>query len=468
MKPIQKKLEMEFRIDTHKTNAKQQHTQYQATQEEQGTHKQIERHKDYSVISSIVLYLHTFSFVFCLDCVVLLLANYDPSHPHPVRSFKYHCRALPPKTNYCVGVLHSGALHLTPLHAIMPLKPNLAYIDQAQIQNNEEAEKKRQAHRMERKENGLLSEEEMAEMEAEEEEKAAALAKQNELQTVLMKVKKKEHVNSSLMPGSSPSISNLLGGSLRKQSYSFLKQLEDHEKWVEMRLYEQETDKAKQQFNKLLATNQTNTHRNTQIQFNVPAHEYLQYVNPFDMMEASNNGPSMCAAGDENRPLQERLLHLLRISRIISFRDLCLKLSLRNTSLLDLCLIDVSLMCWVIQGNLVLKSSIVYDRAWKTGNTIKQTGQQVEHTATHSMSRRDDISAQDRAEYAREYLLTLFHRHRVLNRSSLMPVLKLDLEQFDEILNELARPIHAIINGQQTHGVMWEFRLTTDHTFINK
>lgn len=161
---------------------------------------------------------------------------------------KYTAKHVPPKTNYCVGVLRNGktktqsnkkqrltaalsylcypfapffwlgALHLTPLHAISRLKPSFEYIDLAVAELAEEAEVKRIEHAEERKREGLTNGDDEDETESDEEKK-------EEFKPLMMKVKRKE---------------NEKAAAFKKQTFSYLKSMEEKEEWINMVVHDKD------------------------------------------------------------------------------------------------------------------------------------------------------------------------------------------------------------------------------------
>ena len=169
--------------------------------------------------------------------------NYDHGHSYPIKKLTLQAKPVPPKTNYCAGVLSNGVLHLTPIHAICRFKPSLDYIDAADSAALAESEAKREAHRYERLREGRMTEEEELEMEEEEYQRVKEEENKKELQTVIMKVKKKEHggngAGGSTGPGGLGG-AGPAGGVLRKQTYAFLKQIEEREEWIPLKVHETE------------------------------------------------------------------------------------------------------------------------------------------------------------------------------------------------------------------------------------
>ena len=149
--------------------------------------------------------------------------NYDEHADEPITSFRLASTGVPPKTNYAVGVLRegllpqcascvcsvhglvwsAGQLHLTPLHAVVRMRPNFEYID------NRKA--------MERDRDAFLS--------MDDAEREAARDAAQEMKPVMVKFKKKETERSA---------------AYRKLSHMHHKQTIDAEPWVPMVPYKKE------------------------------------------------------------------------------------------------------------------------------------------------------------------------------------------------------------------------------------
>lgn len=164
--------------------------------------------------------------------------NYDSSHRYPLHKVTLVAKPVPPKTNYCVGVLSNGTLHLTPVHAVCRFKPSLAYIDQAAEAALVDSEAKKTAHKYERMREGRMTEDEEMEMEEEQYAKVKEEESKKELSAVIMKVKRKDYGGAAAAGGAGPVVGP--GGMLKKQSYAFLKQLEEREDWISLKVNEQE------------------------------------------------------------------------------------------------------------------------------------------------------------------------------------------------------------------------------------
>lgn len=169
--------------------------------------------------------------------------NHDKNHVYPISKLTLVAKSVAPKTNYCAGVLSNGVLHLTPIHASCRFKPSLSYIDAAELAAAAESEAKKEEHRNERMREGRMTEEEELEMEEEEYQKEKEEENKKELQTVIMKVKRKDYGNNN--SAANAALGGLMqsGGGFRKQTYAFLKQLEEREEWITLKIHEQEVTK---------------------------------------------------------------------------------------------------------------------------------------------------------------------------------------------------------------------------------
>lgn len=169
--------------------------------------------------------------------------NFDVDHEYAhVRNLTLQGKNVQPKTNYCAGVLSNGVLHLTPISAVVRFKPQLQYIDEAEAAAAANAEVAKEAHRAERMLSGRMTEEEELEVEEEMYQKAKEEEGKKALQTVVMKVDRKKGgaAGAAGAPGG-PGVGP--GGVMRKQTYAYIKQLEESEKWIPLKLHEQDVSK---------------------------------------------------------------------------------------------------------------------------------------------------------------------------------------------------------------------------------
>jgi len=68
-------------------------------------------------------------------------SNYDEDTDVPINKFVLSSHPVPPKTNYAVGVLRGGHLHLTPISAVCRMRPSFDHLDQAAAELKKEQEK---------------------------------------------------------------------------------------------------------------------------------------------------------------------------------------------------------------------------------------------------------------------------------------------------------------------------------------
>lgn len=164
-----------------------------------------------------------------------------------------HTRAQPqscaPKVRGCSGLTRCrcvcvpGVLHLTPISAVCRFKPQLGYIDDAAAAAAASSDVAREAHRAERLSQGRMTEDEEIEMEEEEDLRIKEEEKKKELQTVVMKVdRKKGAAAAAAGANGAAGAGGAAGGAMpmRKQTYAYIKQLEENEKWIPLKLHEQE------------------------------------------------------------------------------------------------------------------------------------------------------------------------------------------------------------------------------------
>ena len=78
---------------------------------------------------------------------------------------------------------------------------------------------------------------------------------------------------------------------------------------------------------------------------------------------------SLIATGDPYYlTFQQRLLYFLRNCRVITLRELCIKLLIRDAEAMECMLSEMATLCWIVQGCFVLKSAVVYDRNVRAGS----------------------------------------------------------------------------------------------------
>lgn len=161
---------------------------------------------------------------------------------------------------------------------------------------------------------------------------------------------------------------------------------------------------------------------------------------------------------------EDRLLYFMRNCRQIHLSELCRKLQVVDQDQLEVAIRELAAMCWVVQGCLVLKSSIVYDRNWRIGMAVPSATTAPSSSASSARPR----GTVDRVQLGREYLLTQFHQRRIIYRDEVNALLQLELEPLEELLNELATKNTEEDEQVQARGIpkggQWEFKISTDNT----
>jgi len=182
------------------------------------------------------------------------------------------------------------------------------------------------------------------------------------------------------------------------------------------------------------------------LQYNVNAKEYLNLVNPFLNSKESSS----------SKPLVSKVLSALKSARIMRFSQLWTGFS---TELLkDVQLVDVDgsrkedeirielaekvllealcAVCHIIQGCFVLRSEFVYERP-------------QQHVKTPLL----------RQQLCRDWLICQFFRFFSVERAHLQDVMRLPIEESDELLNELA------FRSKENGKAVWKFKLQPDLSF---
>lgn len=156
--------------------------------------------------------------------------NYDPegsvlnTSQGAIKKIRFSSKPVPPKTNYAVGVVREGQLHLTPLHAVSRMYPDLDYINQA-IQQDSEPQ-------------------------AEEKVEATPL---------LVKFQRKENERTA---------------AYQKVTHAYMKQIQDQEAFVELKMAPPKSVALLSTFEKLICPS------SVPVEFNVPARDYFNHINP--------------------------------------------------------------------------------------------------------------------------------------------------------------------------------------------
>jgi len=242
--------------------------------------------------------------------------NYDEDRDPPIRKFKLSSTVIPPKTNYAVGVMRDGQLHLSPLHAVCRMRPDFSYIDK------EEAE--------------LKAETEMVDEEEDD--------RKDESKQVTMKFKKKESDKAA---------------AYKKNSHAHLKQLQEAEPWMEMRFFGKDDPESTNQFEKLICQSAA------PLTFGVAPRDYLSYINP--SVEAMEHNSTILAQGGSawqqelritapRLPVAEQVVTLLNSARVITLGQAVQLTEAKNSQEVQSVLAALERMAWLVQGCWVIKS----------------------------------------------------------------------------------------------------------------
>jgi DNA-directed RNA polymerase-3 subunit RPC5 len=380
--------------------------------------------------------------------------HFDQAHDRASRTkaLTLDSSVVPPKTNYVVGVLQNGELHLSPLHAICRMRPSFGYIDDA------DAEKK-----------------------AEEDKNNAPQQHQMEIKPVLVKYRRQQTARSL---------------AYQRLTYDHMKAQNDAEEWRELDVYGKNSQEAREHFRKLASTS------TSAVPFPMGNEEYLhnlsaqndddrvkfkpaqEQMRSEDGVYAPNSGISSVATTQASLfaraaalngaaavpmslssaaesgavPVYHRVLQLLQSARLLRFDQMRVLLHLNNEEDVKQALDSLQKNAYLVQGNWVCRSSVIY----------------------RDLDRK-------RVALARDYLLTQVDERRIVSRNKLSQLFRLSLQDTTVIFTELSRTVscaklppassyQALFHPQMEdfddpsaqHDVafQWEFKLATDRTFM--
>lgn len=310
-------------------------------------------------------------------------------------------RCVPAKTNYAVGLLRNGQLHLTPLHAICRLKPNLEYIDES-----DEKEKEKDA--------------EMEDEDASAEPQSESHSETNTTNSAQGEGKpsytsKNNNSTSTSSPPSSASLSRVIN--------------DENEASITLRYHLPNSIVALTELEKLVGENAV------PLNFHVQAKDYLTHING-NLLPSSSLSASTVPAPlvkDLRYNMLEQCFLLLRSARIVSIAQCCERLQIELHQQYKLTELRSALdrLCHVIQDCFVLRSMYVFDRFWLQWQT-NGTGN------FPAVSNNRDRTVLTRAEVSRDYLLSKFYYKSTLSRAEATSVMKLNLEMTEDRLKELS------------------------------
>ena len=193
--------------------------------------------------------------------------NFDIRAPNVIKKLTLVSKPVPPKTNYAVGMIREGQLHLTPLNTVVRMVPSCDYID-----INEQNEKMAEAARE-------------AEMEDGESKKPEGNV---ELRPLHVKFKEKETERSQ---------------SYRKLTHAYYKQIMDQEKWIDFEWNSKDSEGSAAEKEKLVGQSAV------PINFNMSRSDYLSHLGP-----SSTSSIPMPSSSLENLPasLTTQVITLLK------------------------------------------------------------------------------------------------------------------------------------------------------------
>ena len=369
--------------------------------------------------------------------------NFDANAAHPLSHLTLAGRPVPAKTNYTIGRFDGRALHLTPLHATVRLKPDLTHLD---VQAAEElalmeATRREEEREREREAGEWSMEEERKDLEEEEEAAAASVNKAKEMRPLTVRFKKKESEKSA---------------SYRTASHAYIKQMEEKEQWVQLQSYEKDSEEAAHERASLTAlpspipTPKVDT---------LDVNAYLSYLNPHST-----------AAHLSSASYADRILTLLRSARALPFHLILQKLGISSTSsvpsivaLRDELAHYCDRFAYYIQHSFVVKSILVFDTHLSAmsmgehqmgGVAVKtERDREREREREREMKERERRSP-SRDEMCRDYLLCQFYSSPVVHRDRVCTVMRLDVEATEARLSEVSEKREGITRG----GWQWRWR----------
>lgn len=184
--------------------------------------------------------------------------------------------AVPPITNYAVGVYRDGQLHITPVRGVLQMRPSFAHIDNAA----EEAEGEDCM-------DDFIVEDDAA-MEVEEETKASEKQVKEEAKQVQMVFKRQE---------SEKAIER------REKSYAHKRSLLNAEKWTHLPVFGPKAPESEEQFERLFSELETD------VEFNVEPRKYMEALR--DGIGTRHNDSTR-----DLKDLDQRLLRTLQTGRL--------------------------------------------------------------------------------------------------------------------------------------------------------
>jgi len=83
--------------------------------------------------------------------------HYDGESQRPLETSMLSSTPVPAQTNHCVGVVSGGTVHLTPLHAVVQMRPSMAHLDEEDTARREEREREAKAEKRGARQDSAIS-----------------------------------------------------------------------------------------------------------------------------------------------------------------------------------------------------------------------------------------------------------------------------------------------------------------------
>ncbi|KAK3930241.1 DNA-directed RNA polymerase III subunit RPC5 [Frankliniella fusca] len=218
-------------------------------------------------------------------------------------------RLLPDSSNYAIGVLNDGELHLTPLKGIVSLRPTFSYLDKSD----------------KRPQN---SQDELSGGEEEEELKQ-------------VKVKFARQENERLKKA-------------REQSYDYHSKISSSEPWYHTQYVSENSDEAELERCKLYCAQISEKVAD----LNLNDKDYLEYLIDPDAVDESTSGASKRCLKAMN--LADQVRSIMKEARLLSFRHLMTLLP--GPVDVQLVLKSIQNVALLVRGNWIVRSDILYPK----------------------------------------------------------------------------------------------------------
>ncbi|XP_063444434.1 DNA-directed RNA polymerase III subunit RPC5-like [Mytilus trossulus] len=276
---------------------------------------------------------------------------------------------------YGVGVFKDGELHLSPLHAVVQMRPSFNYLDKADDKIKTEAAA--------REAEGDMSQDE-----------------EDEAKPVTMKFARQETEEAKAR---------------RMRSYGYLQKKRNEESWIHVEYHGVNSDLAETERSQLHASKEEEVS-----EFCVKPDEYLKMLMP-PSSETESEKPAMPSnvlslIQLRTMPLADQVKTLLTNAKVITFSQLITLLPQGTDP--GAALRSLHQVAVLVQGCWVVKSEILYPK---------------EACSPHSGVSGEHLSK------GRDYVMWRFTQSRVVTRKDIASVVKLPAEDVKDILEQMSR-----------------------------